>query len=230
MGLASELTELCSMRDLRMKFITCFISATILLAMTAVTYADNGNKTEKAKTNSQFQATDMLGLDTGTLQGAATLLRSKNRLQGRVMVNVATAGDPYTVWWVVFNNPEKCTYQPCTVGENPLTDLLNPAVGVSIFSAGGAISAANGASEGSLGVINLDVKTVGGRHPNGLFVLNWVDGTPFGNSMRRNNGFGAEVHLVVDRHPELNSWVEELTTTNWGPNSNHRAAVFVATQ
>lgn len=208
-----------------MKFVISSMLAVMLLASAAAAHAVQN---EKAQPKRQYQSTDMVALDTGAMEGAAWLVRTKNRLHGRVMVNVATAGEAYTVWWVVFNNPEKCIYVPCTVGANPLDDLLNPAVGVSIFSATGAISAANGAEEGSLGVINLDMTTIGGQYPEGLFVLEWVDGTPFGDRMRRNNGFGAEVHLVVDRHPAFTTWAEELTTTNWGPNSNHRAAVFPA--
>jgi len=204
---------------------TTIICATIMLFLIIAlpTFA------EKSRHQS-YQASEMIALPSLQPQGAATLIRAKNRLKGRVMVNVDTAGDPYTVWWVIFNNPKKCTYTPCTVGEYPLDDLLNPQVGVSIFSASGAISAHNGKSgEGeSQGVINLDVSTRGGRPAQGLFVLNWVDGTPFGDRLRRGNGFGAEVHLVVDRHPNLASWTEELTTTNFGPNSNHRAAIFLA--
>jgi hypothetical protein len=37
--------------------------------------------------------------------------------------------------------------------------------------------------------------------------------------------YATPVHLVVDRHPNLATWVEELTTTNFGPNSNHRATL-----
>lgn len=207
-----------------MKF-TIVISTVLLLLLAAAA----AQAVEK-KLSITFQAAEMVALPSGQPEGAATLIRHKNRLEGRVMVNVETSGDPYTVWWVVFNNPKKCTYTPCTVGEYPLDDLLNPAVGVSIYSAAGAISASNGNSEegASHGVINLDVKTRSGQPPKGLFTLSWVDGTPFGDRLRRGNGFGAEVHLIVDRHPNLASWVEELTTTNWGPNSNHRAAVFLA--
>jgi len=208
-----------------------FLLAIALVIVASPARSDNAKANKKTYQANTYQAVDMVGLDTGTAQGAAWLIRSKNRLQGRVMVNVATAGDAYTIWWVIFNNPKKCTYTPCTVGANPLDDLLNPAVGVSIFSASGAISAHNGNAEDgtSVGVINVDVKTVAGRHPRGLFVLDWVDGTPFGDRLARGNGFGAEVHLVVDQHPNFESWVEELTTTNFGPNSNHRAAVFLVT-
>lgn len=185
-----------------------------------------------------YQAADMISLSDFSSQGAAWLIRSKNGLQGRVMVNVDTAGDPYTVWWVIFNNPKKCIYTPCTVGANPLADLLNPEVGVSIFSASGAISAHNGMPpvEGVMpGVINVDIGTVAGNHPDGLFVLAWPfvdegDPIPFGDRLDRGKGFSSEVHIVVDIHPDFTTWAEELTTTNFTVNSNHRAAIFFPTK
>lgn len=187
-----------------------------------------------------YQATEMISLQTFQPAGAATLVRHRNRIEGRVMTNVETAGDPYTVWWVVFNFPENCRYTPCTVippeegGGVYFEDLLNPATGVAIFSGGGAISASNGnpAGAASLGVINLDLKTRAGRKPDGLFVLEtFFDGTPFPKDrLLWGRGLRAEIHLIVDRHPEPNSWTEELTTTNWSPNFNHRAAIFLAAE
>lgn len=194
-------------------------------------------QSDNANAPRTYQAVDMIALPPGdppVTEGAAWLIRSQNALQGRVMVNVDTAGDPYTVWWVIFNNPENCIYTPCTVGEFPLNDLLNPAVGVSIFSASGAISAHNGMAgeDVSLGVINVDISTVAGNYPDGLFVLEWPftdPPIPFGDRLDRAKGFSAEVHIVVDIHPSFLSWVTELTTTNFVPNSNHRAAVFLPT-
>lgn len=207
----------------------------LLVAMPAVSDNNNAPRT--------YQAVDMIALPPPpppalpATEGAAWLIRSKNGLQGRVMVNVDTAGDPYTVWWVIFNNPKKCIYKPCTVGPNPLADLLNPEVGVSIFSASGAISAHNGMPpvDGVMpGVINVDINTVAGNHPDGLFVLSWPfvegDPIPFGDRLDRGKGFSAEVHLVVDIHPEFTTWAEELTTTNFTINSNHRAAIFFPTK
>ncbi|MEM6710191.1 MAG: hypothetical protein AAF648_15535 [Pseudomonadota bacterium] len=214
-----------------------FVTATALVALLGSSpTAHAGGKPVKRV----FQSADMISLQSGQPEGAATLIRKRNRIEGRVMVNVETAGDPYTVWWVVFNRPEKCRYTPCTVippeegGGVYVEDLLNPETGVAIFSAGGAISAANGRPEGadSRGVINLDIKTLAGRKPEGLFVLEtFFDGTPFPlDRLLWGNGLRAEIHLIVDRHPELVSWSEDLTTTNWSPNFNHRAAIFTSVE
>ncbi len=205
------------------RFNLWLLGLTLLLPFAPATWADDDKRHNQLR--SFYQAEEMITLPDFTPAGAATLIRTKHGLEGRVMVNVDGAGEPYSVWWVIFNNPKKCKYTPCTGGANPLEDLLNPEVGVSVFNASGAISAYNGGTSVGNGVINLDFRTIAGHRPKGLFVLDW-EGTPFGDRLRRGNGLKAEVHLVVDRHPNLESWTTELTTTNFGPNTNHRAAIF----
>lgn len=150
-------------------------------------------------------------------QGAATLLRGKNRLAARVMVNVADYGFPYTIWWVIFNNPSHCMSNPCTAG-----DLMTPAVNASVFNASGAIAAANPAAAYG-GVINASFETDGGPVPEGVA----RNTTLPGNGLDEGNGLKAEVHLVVVRHNNipLDSWVEDLTTPANG--ANHRGATFL---
>ncbi len=115
----------------------------LLIALAMPTWADPAQRGKGSRNATTYQAMEMVSLPDEVPQGAAWLTRSRNRIEGRVMVNVETAGDPYTIWWVVFNNPKKCQSSPC--GETDLlADLLNPEVGVSIFSASGAISAYNG--------------------------------------------------------------------------------------
>lgn len=157
----------------------------------------------------------------GMRTGAAWLIRSKNGIQGRIMSNVSTYADPYTLWIVIFNEPSACD-GPCDG-----TDLANPAVGGSVFNGTGAISAANGNGGG---VFNVDFEIVAGNLPNDLFIL-------LGDAagLHHNNGFGAEIHLVIDRHPSIamgpDSWIVDLTQTNFpgeGPAVSEVAAVFVA--
>ena len=153
--------------------------------------------------------------------GAAWFIRSKNSIQGRIMTNVPTAGDPYTLWLVIFNHPSAC------VDGCDAEDLGNPAVRGSVYNGSGAISAANGFGAG---VVNIDFEILGDSLPKDLFVL---VGDPKG--LRRNKGFKAEVHLVVDQHPPIvpgeDSWIADLTTTNFpgmGAASSIAAAIFVA--
>ena len=72
------------------------------------------------------------------------------------MARVSTANAPYTIWWVIFNNPEKCATSPCDA-----PDLFDEAVDAAVFNAGGSISAASGDDE--TGVINLDISVLAGE-------------------------------------------------------------------
>jgi len=182
-----------------------------------------------------FQAVDMNVLDEGDTTmiaprraGAAWLKRSKHGLEGRVMVNVGTIGTPYSIWWVIFNNPHACTGEFLLDAEgNPVTrcnggDLGNPAVQATIFNASGAISAVNGFGGG---VINVDIGALAGNIPDGLT-------NPVGTGLRRGNGFRAEVHVVVDKHPGFDpmsgdSWIDDLTKPGGGPAFAHRGAIFL---
>ena len=170
-----------------------------------------------------YQKSDVFSTADFSPQGAATLQRTRNGISGRVMTNVGTAGDPYTLWVVVINNPGKCA-TPYACGE---PDLFNPDTESSAYNGTGAISASNGNAGG---VVNFDFRTTAGPLPDGLFAL-------FGDNpgLNRGNGFGAEIWLIVDIHPQIvegESWVEDLTTTNFpgGPAANHRIAFFPATE
>lgn len=166
----------------------------------------------------RYQSSNVIDAAAGFYKGAATIIRSKNGIQGRIMSNVPTAGDPYTLWGVVFNNPVACD-GPC---DDP--DIGNPKVRASVFNLSGAISAANGNNGG---VINLDFSIVAGNLANDQFIL-----LGEGDGLVRNNGFKAQVVLVIDQHPSpgTDSWIEHLTRTNLngdGSAINDAIAVFV---
>lgn len=179
------------------------------------------------KKSTTFQAADALSADGQfSKTGAAWLVRSKNRVHGRIMSQVADSGYAYTVWFVIFNNPEACVD-----GCND-EDLGNPAVQGAVFYGNAAISASDGVSGG---VINIDFRTIAERIPEGTFRLDDPLPEPifYQKGLRRGNGFGAEIHVVVDHHPGpmkdgSESWVPDMTTTNFpgGINTNHRFAVF----
>ncbi len=169
---------------------------------------------------------DVSGAGNG-YQGAAWLVRSEDGIHGQVASRVSTAGDPYTLWIVVFNNPAACD------GGCDASDLANGDVGGSVFAGTGAISApdgalkANGKPAGG-GTVNMDFDISAGELPSGLFLL---VGDPDG--LAADNGYGAEIHLVLDKHPSIQpgmSWLADLTTTNFpgmGPATNDAVAVFL---
>lgn len=190
---------------------------TVLLAATAS--AEHG----------RYQTSNVLdvsGANKG-YTGAAWLMRTGDGVRGRIMSQVSTAGDAYTLWVVVFNNPDAC------VDGCDGSDLANAEVGGSVFSGTGAISTpdgqlnANGKPSGG-GVINFDFEIPAHPLPSGLFLL---VGDPDG--LYAGNGYGAEIHLVVDKHPPIPagmSWVDDLTSTNFpgaGPAVNDVVAVFL---
>ena len=191
---------------------------TTLLAATAL--ADHG----RYQTSNVVDAS---GANKGYV-GAAWLMRTPDGVRGRIMTQVSTAGDPYTLWVIVFNNPAAC------VGGCDASDLMTAEVGGSVFNGTGAISAPdgqlkkNGKPAGG-GVINFDFQVPAHPLPNGLFLL---VGDPDG--LYAGNGYGAEIHLVIDKHPSIGpgmSWLNDLTTTNFpgmGPATNDSFAVFLA--
>lgn len=159
-----------------------------------------------------FQAEEIMGAE-----GAAWLKRTQKQVDGRVMARVNMENTPYTIWWVIFNNPKKCATSPCDV-----PDLFNPAVEAAVFNAGGAISAATGDGKG---VINLNISVLAGESGgNGAQMAPFP---PFDRPLNKGNGLKAEIHIVIDRHmvdPMDPDWVFELTY----PEVTEAFAIFLA--
>ncbi len=190
---------------------------TLLLAATAS--AEHG----RYQTSNVMDAS---GAEKGYV-GAAWLMRTEDGVRGRIMTKVSTAGDPYTLWIVVFNNPDACE-GPCNGPDIGIAE-----VGGSVYNGGGAISAPDGqlkknGKPGGGGVVNLDFVIPAHPLPDGLFLL---VGDPDG--LHAGNGYGAEIHLVIDKHPPIGpgmSWIDDLTTTNFpggGPAVNDSFAIFL---
>ena len=160
--------------------------------------------------------------------GAAWLMRTADGIRGSIMARTSSGvGNPYTLWIVVFNNPAACD------GGCDGSDLANAEVGGSVFNGGGAIVGPGGSLKtngkpGEGGAVKIDFNLAAHPLPDGLFLL---AGDP--NGLHQGNGYGAEIHLVIDRHPMPGpgmSWIPDLTTTNFpgqGPATNDSFAVFV---
>jgi hypothetical protein len=69
----------------------------------------------------------------------ARLVRNKNGLTTNVHTTVLSGPGAYTVWWVIFNDPESCAFYLCTFDEPDLvvnaTGKIVPSGGVANFSA-----------------------------------------------------------------------------------------------
>lgn len=167
-----------------------------------------------------FQAAELVGAD-----GAAWLKRTEDHIDGRVMAKVNMANSPYTIWWVIFNNPKACGTSPCSAA-----DLGNAAADAAVFNAGGAISAASGELKANgkpngTGVINLNISVVAGEGAgNGSQVGPPLP--PFMRDLNEENGLGAEVHLVIDKHIFDSDWVTELTY----PEMTEAFVIFLAVE
>ena len=164
-----------------------------------------------------FQTADIRPGGPGiAAEGAAWLKRSKNRVDGRVMAKVDKANKPYTIWWVIFNNPAACAEETCGPG-----DLFNPAVDAAIFNASGAISAVSG--DGG-GVINVDISVIGREGAGNGSQIGPAPLPFFMNDLRKNNGLCAEIHVDINEHDFNGDWVQELTY----PENPQAFAVFPA--
>lgn len=167
-----------------------------------------------------FQAAELVGAD-----GAAWLKRTEDHIDGRVMAKVSMANSPYTIWWVIFNNPDACFTKPC--GE---PDLGNAEAEAAVFNAGGAISAASGelkrnGKPNGTGVINLNISVVAGEGAGNGSQFGFPV-PPFMRVLNMGNGLGAEVHLVIDKHVFDSDWVTELTY----PEMTEAFAIFLAVE
>jgi hypothetical protein len=187
-----------------MKILKTSILAAAILGLSVGAVADKDK-------HRVFQAAPVENANTGMEVGAAWLKRSKDRVDGRIMTTVDWAGIPYTVWWIIFNNPAGCS---ADCGMDDLDDG-GLAADVAIFNASGAISAANGLGAG--GVINFDMSVIGGE---GASIGSQVPPPPATNAppwnrvLKKNNARCAEIHLDLNVHanpPVPVDWVKELT-------------------
>jgi len=177
-----------------------------------------------------YQVTNMVDLTqtpVAPANGAASLIRSKSRLQGRVMLADLIPGHAYTVWWLIFNKPKMCAATPCAPGPD-----FGPAR-AAVFFAGSGIAASGGGVGGEGGVLNVTVDTQAGGPPNGAFETG--AGPEIG--LTPDNGFAAEVHFLMIDHGVPNasfanvpgSWAWELSTPLPPGVADVRAALFPPT-
>ena len=117
---------------------------------------------------------------TGEPTGSGgTLVRTRGEVWARFALSGLEPDAAYSVWWVIWNDPALCV-DGC--GED---DLGLP--GTAIFYAAGFVT-------GSDGTANLSVHLEDGPIPIGAESF-----TPT-NGLRRDNGFGAEIHAIFRTH------------------------------
>jgi hypothetical protein len=131
--------------------------------------------------------------------GESNLTRTDGMVLAAVEAQGLTPGDAYTVWWVVFNNPDACSAPGC--GEDDIFADGNPenglnvegvkAAGIGVGNATANIAKANGTAEFGARLKRSDTMS---DHqilfPAGLE----------GGALLTASGNDAEVHLVIQSH------------------------------
>ena len=171
-----------------------------------------------------FQSTNMADISKGApftpADGAAFLVRSKDRLEARVMLADLVPGDAHTIWWIIFNEPSACSTHPCTPGPD-----FGPGR-AALFFGTGVIAAAGGKG----GVVNVTFDTQAGGPPKGAVVI--PDAPELG--LKAGHGFKAEVHLLMIDHgvptagfPNVpGSWAFEMSHPRPPGTADVRGALF----
>lgn len=132
---------------------------------------------------------------------SSKLTRNNNGISMNIKTTDLEAGAAYTIWWVIFNNPENCSDGEC--GENDvLPPGVNPDADVSVAFAAGHVIGNNG--KGNFGG-HLSVGDTSGLHPAFLDTNGLVD------------AHGAEIHLIVRNHGQpIPGEVSEQISTFFG--------------
>ena len=172
--------------------------------------------------NSIRQATDVFQFGTGEpRRSAAVLTRERDRLSLSVSALDLFPNSAYTVWWVVFNQPQNCL-EPNAC--NPTGDVFeSPGVlsSTQIPITENSASRATGFVTGDDGVANFTAELIGGMLPTGTFVQHgWSEpvapGPDDNAGLLSGNGLRAEVHALLRSHgPAVaGSVAEQISTFN----------------
>jgi len=132
----------------------------------------------------------------GDVVGTAALTRHAAGVYLTADTTMLGAGDAYTLWWIIFNNPAACDPAGCTGG-----DLGTAAVEGSVMNATGRDADATGNATFSaflpVGFIHTNPSSGFGRQL-------------FGPGLQ--NLAGAEIHVVIRSHGPSTGNVEQIST------------------
>jgi len=89
---------------------------------------------------SSFSAENLMDLNHEPVEGVSTLLRYANSINMTLSASVLNSGEIYTVWFVIFNRPEKCENPIQDKAQCGIADLYNPATKSAVRWAAEAIA------------------------------------------------------------------------------------------
>lgn len=128
--------------------------------------------------------------------GTSILRRTKNGLTINYKTDGLIPGHTYTMWWVIFNNPEACATTPCTMDDFMNAGEVQP---VLIYGTGHLVGQRGKGNFSSHLKIGDDDGSI-----NELLGLPEVDGLLEGNA------FSAEVHMIIRSHgPAIPGLIDE---------------------
>jgi hypothetical protein len=155
---------------------------------------DNKNN----KSYFSFSLSDIENPILDQITGRSLLIRGRRGIFARYRSNNLIPGHVYTLWWVIWNNPENCAIP----GECNDPDFATPGeVGVDVLFAGsGLVVGANG--KGTFYALlraGDDSESI-----NDLFEL------PPAGGLQKGNTFSSEVHMVLRSHgPAIPGMIDE---------------------
>ena len=177
------------MRRKSRKFLLIILSSALAMAISGPAQATQS----KADVFTFFNADGSPA--AGDVVGEATLKRSKEGLNLTVHTTGLGSGNAYTIWWIIFNNPDACA-AGCAG-----SDLGNPAVEGSVMNATGRVADSDGNAWFSAFL------------PAGFIHTNPSSGNlrqVFGPGLQ--NVMGAEIHIVGRCHGPSTGGAEQIST------------------
>jgi hypothetical protein len=162
-----------------------------------------------------LQSAEMIDFGSGMpVAGGGILLRSKNEVEARLSTMGLEPWAAYTVWWVIFNKPSKCSAPGCG-GDDIFIDGNGPPLNrPGVEKAEISVIYANGFVTGGDGVANVTAHLNADKVPAGWGVnFGWKDGKKSG--LKKGNGNKAELHMVVRSHSDAIEGEVGFQTSNF---------------
>lgn len=131
--------------------------------------------------------TEVINPILGEVTGTSTLHRTKKGITATYKTTGLTPGYTYTLWWVVWNNPQDCGI-PFECNDADFSNAAN--VQVEVMYAAGHVVGSNG--KGNFGG-HLNVKDYSTS-------INELFGLPSAGGLQKGKTFSSEIHLVLRSH------------------------------
>jgi hypothetical protein len=146
---------------------------------------------------SNNSSSDVINEITHKIVGTSILHRKKDRITVNFKTTDLTPGYTYTLWWVIWNNPQECAVPGACID----TDFGNAAaVGVDVLYATGLLANNSGIGNFSAS-LNVDDDSES---------MNAIFGLPLAGGLQSGNTNSAEVHLVIRSHgPAIPGMVDD---------------------